>query len=222
MAGGVWGASAYSSSASLSTNSSCGSSSSAAFRYRLCWASGGLPDVLATMLATPASTEVHHMPQLSPRCCTELGHSISWARAVQHGFVGPELQALKHFARVLHRYSVGCRGHLTHTVTCTDSASVQRHKQGSRSECVSSTLLLSNGDVLEHWKVLLLSWHVENLGDARNDASRCAKLLSPAAAIVSRTRKACVSLASMQPVALCPSPRNCRNRWSDIGSAAGW
>lgn len=39
---------------------------------------------------------------------------MSWARAVQHGFVGPELQALKHFATVLHHYSIWHRGHHTH------------------------------------------------------------------------------------------------------------
>ena len=49
-----------------------------------------------------------------PRCCTALGHSISWARAVQHGFVGTQLQALEQFATVLHRHSVWHRGHHTH------------------------------------------------------------------------------------------------------------
>lgn len=70
--------------------------------------------------------------------------------------------------------------------------------------------------------VLLLSWHVKNLGDARNYASVCAQILCPAAAIVNHTRKSCVALASMQPVALRPSPRTRKNSWSDIGSAAGW
>jgi hypothetical protein len=104
--------------------------------------------------------------------------------------------------------------------TCTGSESVQRHKQGMRSNCEQHSAAAQH--VLEHWKVLLLSWHVENLGDARNDASVRAELLFPAAAVINRTTKSCVSLASMQPVTLRPSTQTRRNSWSDIGSAAGW